>query len=61
MSEALELGEEAFDLAVGVAASFEVVAARFAVQLAGAEHVPGGDEDRVLDGSERTFVPAAWS
>ncbi|MGB0095549.1 MAG: hypothetical protein WBP81_23795 [Solirubrobacteraceae bacterium] len=40
MSEAFELGDEAFDLSVGVAAG-EVVAAEIVVSLAGLEHVPG--------------------
>src|SRR3989304_3361753 len=38
-----------------------VVAAGFAVELAGCEHVPAGAEDRVLDGAERAAVAAAGS
>ena len=37
----------------------EVVAAEIAVGLAGGEHVPVGDEHRVLDGAERAAVPEA--
>src|SRR3990170_2462290 len=60
MSEAFELGDEAAGGAFGVAAG-EVVAAGFAVELAGCEHVPAGAEDRVLDGAERAAVAAAGS
>src|SRR4051812_38732682 len=56
LSEAFELGEEASDLAFGVA-SLVVIAAEVAVGLAGAEHVPVGDEDRVLDGAQGAAVP----
>lgn len=38
LAESLESGDEAFDLAIGVAEA-EVVAAGIAVQLAGLEHV----------------------
>src|SRR3990172_13115077 len=58
MSEAFELGDEGGGGAFGVAAG-EVVAAGFAVELAGCEHVPAGAEDRVLDGAERAAVAAA--
>jgi hypothetical protein len=44
VAECLELSDEALGGAVGVAA-VEVVAAEVAVELAGFEHVPGGDED----------------
>jgi hypothetical protein len=50
VSEGLELGDEAFGGAFGVAAG-EVVVAEVAVGLAGAEHVPVGDQDRVFDGT----------
>src|SRR5437870_7243826 len=43
--------------ALGVAAC-EVVAAGFAVELAGGEHVPAAGDDRVLDGAERAPVAA---
>jgi len=52
-AELFELGDEAAGGAVGVAAG-EVVAAEFAVELAGCEHVPAAGEDRVFDGAERT-------
>src|SRR5438034_8154766 len=58
VAEALELGDESAGGAFGVAAG-EVVATGFAVELAGGEHVPTGDEDRVLDGAEGAAVPAA--
>src|SRR5437763_9860498 len=57
VSEAFELGDEAAGGAFGVAAA-EVVAAGFAVELAGLEHVPAGAEDRVFDGAERAAVAA---
>src|SRR6266508_5615342 len=57
VSEAFELGDEAAGGAFGVAAA-EVVAAGFAVELTGCEHVPAGAEDRVLDGAERAPVAA---
>ena len=59
MAEGLEAGDEAFGEALGVAA-LVVVAAEFAVGLAGGEHVPVGDEHRVLHGAERAAVPKAW-
>src|SRR4051795_3989442 len=46
--ETLELRDEAFGRADGVAAHV-IVPAGVAVGLAGAEHVPRGDEDRVRD------------
>jgi hypothetical protein len=55
LSEAFELGDEALDLALGVAA-LVVVAAEVAVGLAGREDVPVGDEcpvSRKWDGSGR--------
>src|SRR3954451_14358597 len=58
VSEAFELFDEASGLAFGVAVG-EVVAAEVAVGLAGGEHVPDRDQDRVLDGPERALVPAA--
>src|SRR5215212_3180870 len=58
VSEGLELGDEALGVAFGVAA-LEVVAAEVAVGLAGAEHVPVGDQHRVFDGAERAAVAEA--
>jgi hypothetical protein len=58
VSEPFELGDEASGVAFGVLA-LVVVAAEVAVGLAGREHVPVGDEDRVLDGAERAAVPDA--
>src|SRR3954454_12284129 len=58
VAEGLELGEEALGGAFGVAA-LEVVAAEVAVGLAGGEHVPVGDQHRVLDGAERATVTEA--
>src|SRR5438034_11729541 len=55
VSESFELGDEAAGGAFRVAAA-EVVAAGFAVELAGLEHVPAGAEDRVFDGAERAAV-----
>jgi hypothetical protein len=55
VSEGLELCDEAFGGAFGLAAG-EVVAADVAVGLAGCEHVPVGDQDRVFDGPERAAV-----
>src|SRR3954468_18954103 len=59
VSEAFELGEQAFGLAFGVTAG-EVVAAEVAVGLAGGEHVPDGGDDRVVEGAERACVTASW-
>jgi hypothetical protein len=54
---ALELGDEASGLALGVAAGVVVAAAaEVFVKLAGGEHVPDGAEDRVLDSTERAGV-----
>jgi len=53
VAEFLEFADEAFGGAFGVAA-LVVVAAEFAVGLAGGEHVPVGDEDRVFDGAQQT-------
>jgi hypothetical protein len=47
VAEAFELGDEALGGLFGVAAG-EVVAAEVVVDLAGGEHVPDGDDDRVL-------------
>jgi len=58
VAEALELGDEALGGLLRVAAG-EVVAAEVGVDLAGGQHVPAGDDDRVLDGAERLLVPAA--
>src|SRR3954464_10102088 len=58
VSEGLELGDEAFGGAFGVAA-LEVVAAEVVVGLAGSEHVPVGDEHGVFDGAERAAVSEA--
>src|SRR5512132_3121823 len=60
LAEAFELGDEAADGAVGVAAG-EVVGPGLAVELAGLEHVPAGGDDRVLDGSECASVSAPWA
>src|SRR5215217_3156444 len=59
VAESLELGDEAFGVAFGVAA-LEVVAAEVVVGLAGGEHVPVGDEHGVFDGAERAAVPEVW-
>src|SRR5215204_736887 len=58
VAESLELGDEAFGVAFGVAA-LEVVAAEVVVGLAGGEHVPVGDQHRVFDGAERAAVSEA--
>src|SRR5256886_600480 len=55
LAEAFELVDEASDLALRVTA-LVVVAAEVVVDLAGREHVPVGDEDRVFDGAERAAV-----
>src|SRR5919108_5724505 len=60
VSEGFGLGDEASGGAFGVAFA-EVVAAEVAVGLAGGEHVPVGDEHRVLDGDERAAVADPWS
>jgi hypothetical protein len=60
VTEFLEFGHETFGCAFGVAA-LEVVAAEFAVGLAGGEHMPVGDEHRVLHGAERTAVADSGS
>src|SRR5438094_9557117 len=60
VSEAFELSDETAGGTFRVAAA-EVVAACFAVELAGGEHVPAGAEDRVFDGAERASVAAAGS
>src|SRR5579871_4086731 len=60
LSEAFELADETADLAGGVVA-LVVVAAEVGVDLAGCEHVPVGDDDRVFDGSERATVADAGS
>jgi len=60
VSELLRLGDEALGCAFGVP-GLEVVAAEFAVGLAGGEHVPVGDEDGVFDGAERAAVSDPWS
>src|SRR5450755_2684381 len=59
VSEFLELGDESFGRAFGVAA-LEVVPAEFAVGLAGGEHVPVGGQHRVFDGPESASVPDSW-
>src|SRR3954471_23892420 len=58
VSEGFELGDEALGVAFGVAA-LEVVAAEVMVGLAGAEHVPVGDQHRVFDSAERAAVADA--
>ena len=45
LTEAFELGDQALDLALRVDAAVEVVRAGVDVELAGREHVPGGDDD----------------
>src|SRR2546428_636320 len=55
LAEAFELVDEASDLVLRVTA-LVVVAAEVVVDLAGREHVPVGDEDRVFDGAERAAV-----
>jgi hypothetical protein len=52
VAEALELGDESFGDAFGMALA-EVVVSEVVVQLAGGEHVPDHAEDRVLDRTER--------
>jgi hypothetical protein len=59
-SEAFELGYEAFDLSFGVAA-LVVVAAEVAVGFAVGEHMPVGDEHRVLHGAEGAAVADSGS
>ncbi|HTP22186.1 MAG TPA: hypothetical protein VMJ65_21440 [Solirubrobacteraceae bacterium] len=54
--EGFDLGDGASGLAFGVAFA-EVVADAVAVGLAGAEHVPAGDEHGVLVGEERAAGP----
>ena len=51
VAEGFELCDEASGLAFGVAFAV-VVAAEVAVGLAGGEHVPVGDEHRVLEGDQ---------
>ena len=58
VSEASSWATRRLVVSFGVA-SCEVVAAEVAVELAGGEHVPAGDEDRVFDGAERFLVAAA--
>src|SRR5450631_2569725 len=60
VSESFELVDEALGGLFGVAAG-EVIAAEVVVELAGAEHVPDRDDDRVLDRAEGFLVPAAGS
>ena len=54
----MQLGEQALGLAFGVALG-KIVPPEVAVGLPGGEHVPVGDENRVLDGSERAAVTQA--
>src|ERR1700691_1178790 len=56
VAELLEFGDESSGGAFGDEV-LEVVAAEFAVGLAGAEHVPVGGQDGVFDGAERAAVP----
>src|SRR4051794_10608468 len=58
VAEALELGDEAFGRAGGVAAAV-VVGTEVVVELAGGEHVPGCDEHRVFDGADCLAVADA--
>ena len=58
MSERFEPFDEPLGFSFGVAA-LEVVAAEVGVELAGGEHVPAGDDDRVLYRAERLLVAAA--
>jgi hypothetical protein len=60
VAELFELLGQSLGAAFGVAVS-EVVAAEISVGLAGAEHVPDGADDGVLDGSERFLVAASGS
>ena len=58
MPERFKLSDEVFGGAFGLALA-EVVVAEVAVELTGGEHVPAGDEDRVLDRVEGAAVAAA--
>src|SRR3954465_9341056 len=58
VAEGFELGDEAAGVAFGITA-LVVVAAEVVVGLAVCEHVPVGDQDRVLDGAERAAVTEA--
>ena len=60
VAKCLELGDESFGDAFRVAFA-EVIAAEVVVELAGCEHVPAGDQDRVFDSAEGFLVPAAGS
>ena len=55
----LELLNEPLGASVGITAR-EVLAAEVAVDLAGAEHVPDGADDGVLDRAERFLMTALW-
>src|SRR2546429_2705165 len=55
LSEAFELLDEPSDLPLGIA-TLVVVTAEVVVDLAGGEHVPVGDQDRVFDGAEGAAV-----
>jgi len=59
VAEGFQAGDEAAGQPFGVAA-LVVVAAEVAVGFAVGEHVPVGDEHRVLDGAERAAVPDPW-
>jgi hypothetical protein len=56
VAEALELGDESCGDPFGVAFAV-VVAAEVVVELAGGEHVPAGDQDRVFDRAEGFLWP----
>lgn len=56
VAEAFELRDEALGRAGGVATAV-VIGPEVVVELAGAEHVPDGDEDGVLDGAGRFAMP----
>ena len=58
VAERLQARDETAGESFGVTAGV-VVAAELAVGLAGGEHVPVGDEHRVLDGAERAAMPDA--
>lgn len=58
MSKPFELGDEAAGLTFGVTA-LVVVAAQVTVDFSGGEHVPVGDEHRVLDGAQGAAVADA--
>jgi hypothetical protein len=56
VSETFELGEEVPGEAGRVGTVLKVLAAEFVVLDGVAQHVGGGDQDRVHDGDDRLFV-----